>query len=81
VGVGLRDTLRLVGIGLLIGLPLSYGVARGLTALPILYDAHAGDPAVLGVATVLLVVTAAVASYLPARRAADVDPLTSMRAS
>src|SRR4029079_14072123 len=44
-GVGLRDTLRLVGIGLLIGLPLSYGVARGLTALPILYDAHAGDPA------------------------------------
>jgi len=81
VNVGLRDTLRLVGIGLLIGLPLSYGVARGLTALPILYDAHASDPAVLGVATVLLVVTAAIASYLPARRAADVDPLTSMRAS
>ena len=81
VGAGLRDTLRLVGIGLLIGVPLSYGVARGLTALPILYDAHAGDPAVLGVATILLVVTAAVASYLPARRAASIDPIIAMRAS
>jgi putative ABC transport system permease protein len=81
VGAGLRDTLRLVGLGLLIGLPLSYGVARGLTALPILYDARAGDPAVLGVATLLLVVTAAIASYLPAKRAASADPITSMRAS
>jgi putative ABC transport system permease protein len=81
VGVGLRDTLRLVGIGVAVGLPLSYGVARGLTALPILYDAHAGDPVVLGMATLLLVVTAALASYLPARRAASVDPVTSMRAS
>jgi ABC-type antimicrobial peptide transport system permease subunit len=52
-----------------------------LTALPILYDARAGDPAVLGVATLLLVVTAAIASYLPARRAATADPITSMRAS
>jgi predicted permease len=81
VGAGLRDTLRLVGIGLLIGVPLSYGVARGLTALPILYDAHAGDPAVLGVATILLVVTAVVASYILARRAASIDPIIAMRAS
>jgi putative ABC transport system permease protein len=81
VSAGLRDTLRLVGLGLLIGLPLSYGVARALTALPILYDARAGDPAVLGVATTVLVVTAAIASYLPARRAATADPIVSMRAS
>ena len=81
VTVGLRDTLRLLAIGVGIGLPLSYGVARALTALPILYDAHAGDPVVLGVATVLLVLTATIATILPARRAASVDPLTSMRAS
>jgi predicted permease len=81
VGVGLRDTLRLVGIGLAIGVPLSFGVAKGLTMLPILYDAKAGDPVVLGGATVLLVATALVASYLPARRAAAVDPVIAMRAS
>jgi putative ABC transport system permease protein len=81
VGTGLRDTLRLVGIGLVIGIPLSYGVARALTALPILYDTSAGDPAVLGGATVLLVATALLASYIPARRAAAVDPVIAMRAS
>ena len=81
VGAGLRDTLRLVAFGIGVGLPLSYGVARALTALPILYDAKAGDPVVLGAATFLLVVTATVASYLPARRAASVDPVTSMRGS
>ena len=81
VGVGLRDTLRLVGIGLGIGVPLSYGVTKGLTMLPILYDAKAGDPMVLGGATILLVATALVASYLPARRAAAVDPVIAMRAS
>jgi predicted permease len=81
VTVGLRDTLRLLVIGVAVGLPLSYGVARALTALPILFDAHAGDPVVLGAATVLLVLTATIATILPARRAASVDPLTSMRAS
>jgi ABC-type antimicrobial peptide transport system permease subunit len=81
LGVGLRDTMRLVTIGLLIGVPLSYGLGRALTALPILYDAHAGDPIVLGGATLLLIATALVASYIPARRAAAVDPVISMRAS
>ena len=81
VGVGLRDTIRLVGIGVAIGVPLSYGVAKGLTMLPILYDAKAGDLVVLGGATALLVATALVASYLPARRAAGVDPVIAMRAS
>ena len=80
VGAGLRDTLRLVAIGLGLGLPASYLVARGLTALPILYDARASDPVVLGAATLALVVTAVFASYLPARRASLVDPVTAMRA-
>jgi ABC-type antimicrobial peptide transport system permease subunit len=80
VGVGLRDTFRLVGIGVAIGLPLSYGVARVLTMLPILYDTRAGDLLVLGPATLTLVLVASVASYLPARRAGRADPLTSLRA-
>lgn len=80
VGVGLRDTLRLVSIGVAIGLPLSYGVARALTALPLLYDTTAADPFVLGAATAVLALVASVASYIPARRAGRVDPLTSLRA-
>src|SRR5678815_847685 len=47
VGIGLRDTLRLVVIGVAIGLPLSYGAARALTVLPLLYDTTANDPFVL----------------------------------
>ena len=80
VGVGLRDTLRLVGIGVAIGLPLSYGIARALTSLPILYETSPNDPAVLGAAVAALVLVATVASYLPARRAGRVDPLISLRA-
>jgi putative ABC transport system permease protein len=80
VGVGLRDTLRLVGIGVAIGLPLAYAIARGLTALPILYETSPNDPLVLGGAVATLGLVAMIASYLPARRAGRVDPLTSLRA-
>jgi predicted permease len=79
VGIGLRDTLRLVVIGVAIGLPLSYGAARALTVLPLLYDTTASDPFVLGAATAVLAAVASVASYIPARRAGRVDPLTSFR--
>ncbi|HEY9225939.1 MAG TPA: FtsX-like permease family protein, partial [Gemmatimonadaceae bacterium] len=79
VGVGLRDTLRLVAIGLAIGLPLSYGIARALTSLPILYRTQAGDPFVLGAATGALALVAAVATLVPARRASRADPLVSLR--
>jgi ABC-type antimicrobial peptide transport system permease subunit len=79
--LGLRDTLRLVSIGVAIGLPLSYGVARALTALPLLVDTKASDPLVLGGATAVLVLVAGLASYVPARRAGNADPLISLRAS
>jgi putative ABC transport system permease protein len=80
VGAGLRDTLRLVAIGLGIGLPLSYLVARALTSLPILYRTQASDPLVLGGATAALVLVAAMATYVPARRAGRIDPVISLRA-
>jgi putative ABC transport system permease protein len=81
ISLGLRDTVRLLGIGIAIGVPLSYGVARALTSLPLLYDTRAGDPMVLGGATVVLVVTALIASYIPARRAGAVDPVIALRAN
>ncbi|HEY7394074.1 MAG TPA: ABC transporter permease [Gemmatimonadaceae bacterium] len=80
IGVGLRDTMRLVALGVGIGLPLSYGVVRGLTSLPLLYRTPATDPFVLSGATVALALVAAIAAYLPARRAGRIDPIISLRA-
>ena len=66
-------------IGVAIGLPLAYGVARALTGAANLYDTNAGDPVVLGApATAGLILVAAIASYLP-RRAGRVDPIIALR--
>jgi predicted permease len=75
--LSVRDTLRLVGIGVVLGLAGAYGLARLVVSL--LYDAQPGDPVVLGGATLVLTAAAVAASYIPARRAARVDPVTSMR--
>jgi len=79
------DLLRKV-VGQGVGLA-GAGVALGiLAALPVtgllssmLYQVSARDPLVFGLVAVLLTVVAALASYLPARRAAKVDPMEVLR--
>jgi putative ABC transport system permease protein len=76
-GMFVRHALALAGIGVVIGL----GVAAGLTRLmsTLLYGITPLDP-VTYVAVPLVLVTATVlASYLPARRAATVDPVEALR--
>lgn len=73
-----RQGAAIVGIGTATGLLLAVLVTRGLSAF--LFGVSAFDPIVFGGITVLLVATAIVASYLPARRAARVDPLIALRA-
>ncbi len=72
------DALRLVGVGALVGigiaLPLAY-LARGF-----LYGVSPVDPVAVTAAVLLFGVVALVASYLPARRAARVDPMVALRA-
>jgi predicted permease len=75
--LSVRDTLRLVGVGVVLGLAGAYGLARLVVSL--LYEARPGDPIVLGGATLVLAAAAVAASYIPARRAALVDPVISMR--
>jgi ABC-type antimicrobial peptide transport system permease subunit len=68
--------LALVGVG--IGLAAALAVTRSLQAL--LYDVSPADPLTLAGAAALLVAVSFVASWIPARRAARVDPLVAMRA-
>jgi putative ABC transport system permease protein len=69
--------MLLTGIGIAIGLPLAFGLARALSSL--LFGVNAADPfAFIGLPLILASV-AALASYLPARRAVRVDPLTALR--
>jgi predicted permease len=73
----LGQGLVLAGIGLALGLAASVAGTRLLTS--ILFQVEPNDPLVyLGVAVLLGVVTL-VASYLPARRASKIDPLTALR--
>jgi putative ABC transport system permease protein len=69
--------MRLVGLGLLIGLIGAWALSRVLTSQ--LYGVSARDPFTYLSVALLLGVVALAASYLPARRALRVDPMTSLR--
>jgi predicted permease len=65
----------------LAGAALGLAAARLATPLLgwLLYGANPGDPWLLGAAAIVLIATAAIASYFPARRAARVDPLIVLK--
>jgi predicted permease len=73
----LREALALVGGGVVLGLLAAVSVNRLASSL--LFGLKPNDPLTLVTATVLLCVVAVLAGYLPARRAARVDPLVALR--
>jgi ABC-type antimicrobial peptide transport system permease subunit len=75
----LRQSIVMLGIGFLIGVPLALLAARALGTQ--LFGVRAMDPVTLGGALLVLTITGVFASLLPARRATRVDPMTALRAS
>jgi predicted permease len=72
-----RETLALVGIGVAIGVPLALAGATLLRS--ILFGITPRDPLTLAVSLVVLIGAGALAGYLPARRAARLDPAAALR--
>jgi putative ABC transport system permease protein len=85
MGAGRGDILRvimgqagtLVGIGLTLGIALA--LLAGQSARSLLFELNPFDARLAGLACALLLIVAAAASYLPARRAMSVDPVDALR--
>jgi predicted permease len=73
----LREAVVLVAFGIALGVPLAS--ALGGTIRTMLYGIQPGDWRSLSVAAIVLVGVATLAAWLPARRAAHVDPLIALR--
>ncbi len=73
----LNGAFSQVGIGLAIGIPAAIGAGKLMTDQ--LFGVKPWDPIMLTIATVLLALTAVLASLIPARRAASVEPMVALR--
>jgi predicted permease len=74
----IAQTLRLAAIGLFAGAAASWALGRALSGL--LFGVSATDPATFLAMLALLAAVAAMAGYLPARRASRIDPIAALRA-
>ncbi len=73
----LREILILVSIGVVIGVPVALAGDRLVSNM--LFGLRPTDPVTLVSATVILQIVAAIAGYLPARRASRMDPMVALR--
>jgi ABC-type antimicrobial peptide transport system permease subunit len=77
VGGVVRDALVLAGIGTAVGIVGALGLTRVIESL--LYEISPTDPVTLLAVAALLPAIALLAAYVPARRAAHVDPMVALR--
>lgn len=78
VGMVLRSAFWQVAIGLAVGVPAALGAARLITDQ--LYGVKPGDPITLGAAVLFLALATLIAALIPARRAANLNPVDALRA-
>jgi putative ABC transport system permease protein len=69
--------LAVSGVGIVAGLLIAMLTTRGLESL--LYGVSRFDPATFAAVAIVLAGAAALAAYLPARRAVRIDPLVALR--
>ncbi len=72
-----RQGMKLVAIGAAIGLTAALVLTRMMTSL--LYGVSPTDPLTLGAISLLLILVALLACYLPGLRATRVDPMIALR--
>jgi predicted permease len=77
LGLIVRQGMLLAGCGVALGLLAAFAFSHLVSGL--LYGVHATDPLTFVAVAVLLSLVALVASYVPARRAARIDPMISLR--
>jgi ABC-type antimicrobial peptide transport system permease subunit len=73
----LRESLTLLACGVVIGVPCAIGVTRLVSSM--LFGLSPQDPATIAAALTTLTVATLAAAYLPARRAARIDPILALR--
>jgi ABC-type antimicrobial peptide transport system permease subunit len=73
----LRESLLLVAFGLVVGIPAAWAAANLISSQ--LYGVNPSDPVALIAAALALTAVAALAGYLPARKASRVNPLVALR--
>jgi len=73
----MHNAMKLVLIGEIVGLITALALAHAATGL--LYKVSSSDPSTLVIAVSLLMLVAVTASYIPARRAAKLDPMAALR--
>jgi predicted permease len=73
----LRQGFVLIGAGLLVGLVLTFVAARGIVSL--LVGVSPSDPVTLISVAILLAAVGLIASYIPARRAMNIEPLRALK--
>jgi putative ABC transport system permease protein len=77
IGLVLRDGVRLAVLGVAIGVAGALAATRLLAGL--LYHVSSTDPTTFVIVPLVLTATAALANYLPARRAAGIDPVVALQ--
>ncbi len=77
LGMVLREVATLIFVGLAVGMAFTLATTRFVSSF--LYDLTPNDPKTIGSAVILLAAVALIAGYLPARRAARLEPMTALR--
>jgi len=77
LGLVVRQGVTLAAVGVLLGLAGAFGITRVIRSL--LYNVTPTDPISFGGVALFLAAIAVLASYLPARRATNVDPIVALR--